>query len=290
MVNSIGGFGQAPHPAHGKKRSISSDRRSRDEIAPATNYSNVHYRGPASQQTQSQLRMTPDAFFSNPSPTSPSQTPHYRMSTTQHVKREADSFSGTPAFPGPPRGNAGSTGDPVTPDATAQDLSLMPSPTTARQAIPRGLSVASSFSGVPLQLPPIRGTSTTATTASTTPVVGTPTATAVPNFFPQQAAGGSTLGHGVVDLGELQRMDFLQSLGSGADGDFGGAGGDAQTGLNFGIGWDGGYHNDFSDGQQFDLFDGFFFGEPRGAGAGAATGAETEANGAGGAAAEGDDS
>lgn len=122
--------------------------------------------------------------------------------------------------------------------------------------------------------------------------MGTPTATTLPNLFPQQA-GGSALGHGVVDLSDLQRMDFLQSLGTGADGDFGsggGGGGDAQTGLNFGIGWDGGYHNDFSDGQQFDLFDGFFFGEPRGAGAGAATGAETEANGAGGATVEGDDS
>lgn len=35
--------------------------------------------------------------------------------------------------------------------------------------------------------------------------------------------------------------------------------------LNFGLGWEG-LHHDFSDGQQLDLFDGFFFGDQRGAG------------------------
>ena len=37
------------------------------------------------------------------------------------------------------------------------------------------------------------------------------------------------------------------------------AGPDAQMDLGFGLGWEG-LHHDFSDGQQLDLFDGFFFG------------------------------
>lgn len=73
----------------------------------------------------------------------------------------------------------------------------------------------------------------------------------------------------------LQGLDFQQSMpGAGLDADFGGAGagpGGGQDGtqmdLNFGLGWEG-MHHDFSDGQQLDLFDGFFFGDQRGAGGG----------------------
>ncbi|PSR77129.1 hypothetical protein BD289DRAFT_445825 [Coniella lustricola] len=35
--------------------------------------------------------------------------------------------------------------------------------------------------------------------------------------------------------------------------------------LGFGLGWEG-LHHDFSDGQQYDLFDGFFFGGQQGGG------------------------
>jgi hypothetical protein len=42
---------------------------------------------------------------------------------------------------------------------------------------------------------------------------------------------------------------------------------DTQMDLGFGLGWEG-LHHDFSDGQQLDLFDGFFFGGGQGQGQG----------------------
>lgn len=67
---------------------------------------------------------------------------------------------------------------------------------------------------------------------------------------------------GAFTLSDLQGMDFLQNLQdpSGADG-FNNS--DIQMDMGFGIGWEG-MHHDFSDGQQVDLFDGFFFGNQQG--------------------------
>ncbi|KAJ2990709.1 hypothetical protein NUW58_g2817 [Xylaria curta] len=65
-----------------------------------------------------------------------------------------------------------------------------------------------------------------------------------------------------LNLSELQGMDFLQNLQdqSGSDGF---QNPDMQMDMGFGIGWEG-MHHDFSEGQQFDLFDGFFFGGQQG--------------------------
>ncbi len=56
-------------------------------------------------------------------------------------------------------------------------------------------------------------------------------------------------------------MDFLQGMdvnsSTGLDG--GEYGFSDQMDLGFGLGWEG-MHHDFSDGAQYDLFDGFFFG------------------------------
>ncbi|KAI1419399.1 fungal-specific transcription factor domain-containing protein [Xylaria sp. FL1777] len=67
---------------------------------------------------------------------------------------------------------------------------------------------------------------------------------------------------GALNLSDLQGMDFLQNLQdqSGSDG-FNNP--DMQMDMGFGIGWEG-MHHDFSEGQQVDLFDGFFFGAPQG--------------------------
>ena len=75
-----------------------------------------------------------------------------------------------------------------------------------------------------------------------------------------------------MNFGDLQGMEFLQSLNNGAnrvDGDLNQ--GDAQMDLGFGLGWEG-MHHDFSDGQQVDLFDGFFFGGQQGGAGGAGGG------------------
>jgi hypothetical protein len=72
-----------------------------------------------------------------------------------------------------------------------------------------------------------------------------------------------------LQYSNLQGLDFLQSLQGGGNfdaNDFNTSGeGANQMDLNFGLGWEG-LHHDFSDGQQLDLFDGFFFGDQRGAG------------------------
>lgn len=98
----------------------------------------------------------------------------------------------------------------------------------------------------------------------------------------QQSSG---LPPGMVSYADLQGMDFLQSLqnlqaaaaGQGGGGQGGGLDGTGQPGdpllagdgmdLGLGMGWEG-LHHDFSDGQQVDLFDGFFFGGQQGGGAG----------------------
>jgi len=73
---------------------------------------------------------------------------------------------------------------------------------------------------------------------------------------------------GAPEFPDLQSLEFLQGLGpAGANGvpggdEFGGLE-QAQLDLGFGINWEGGHH-DFSDGQQINIFDGFFFGGQQG--------------------------
>jgi hypothetical protein len=101
-----------------------------------------------------------------------------------------------------------------------------------------------------------------------------------PGFLAPQQVATSALSPGSLSFADLQGMDFLQSLGgaggsgaggaagtgaSGLDGDLNG---DTQMDLGFGLGWEG-LHHDFSDGQQVDLFDGFFFGGQQGGAGGA---------------------
>lgn len=64
-------------------------------------------------------------------------------------------------------------------------------------------------------------------------------------------------------------MDFLQGLTNmGGPGSYDDNMNNEQMDLGFGLGWEG-MHHDFSDGQQVDLFDGFFFGGQTGSGGGA---------------------
>lgn len=82
------------------------------------------------------------------------------------------------------------------------------------------------------------------------------------SFFPPQPRQ--------LQFSNLQGIDFLQTLQGGGTfnaNDFNTNNDSSQMDLNFGLGWEG-LHHDFSDGQQLDLFDGFFFGDQRGTGGG----------------------
>lgn len=84
---------------------------------------------------------------------------------------------------------------------------------------------------------------------------------------PQQG-GGYSLADG-MSASDLQ-MDFLQQASLAGGGGLNGSGLVDETGnvdLGMGLGWEG-LHHDFSDGQQYDLFDGFFFGGQQGGGGG----------------------
>ncbi|KAK3943895.1 fungal-specific transcription factor domain-containing protein [Diplogelasinospora grovesii] len=90
-------------------------------------------------------------------------------------------------------------------------------------------------------------------------------------------AGGATAGVGAINFGDLQvgdkdfNMDGIEGLaestGSIISDSLSNSLGDVnnlqQLDLGLGLGWEG-FHHDFSDGQQVDLFDGFFFGSGNG--------------------------
>ncbi|GJC94110.1 fungal specific transcription factor [Colletotrichum higginsianum] len=78
------------------------------------------------------------------------------------------------------------------------------------------------------------------------------------SFMAQQQQAGP---YGMGEYSDIQTMDFFQSLQGNSNGDLGGSGEvtTPQLDLGFGINWDN-MHHDFSDGQQMNIFDGFFFG------------------------------
>ncbi|ROW09348.1 hypothetical protein VMCG_02547 [Cytospora schulzeri] len=87
-----------------------------------------------------------------------------------------------------------------------------------------------------------------------------------PSLMPSPSAAVRTPPTGGSGMGspstKLQGMDFLNQVG--ANGNVPGGAEEAANGdFGFGLGWEG-LHHDFSDGQQYDLFDGFFFGGQQG--------------------------
>jgi hypothetical protein len=150
----------------------------------------------------------------------------YRLSGASAVKPEPEGFSLMRNLPGPVRSNGSSAdrNNPVTPEAQQQQLS--------------------------------------------SPIAGLVSPTVAQQQQQQRQRQQQSFSPGALSFNELQSIDFLQSLNSsattsdnnnagaatGTDGvDFSGLA-DIQMDLGFGLGWDG------SDGQQLDLFDGFFFG------------------------------
>ncbi|KAF7550272.1 hypothetical protein G7Z17_g5813 [Cylindrodendrum hubeiense] len=74
---------------------------------------------------------------------------------------------------------------------------------------------------------------------------------------PQQFSGP-----GPAEYPDAQTMEFLQNLGATPNGEFGNLD-QSQVDLGFGMNWEG-LHHDFSDGQQMNPFDTFFFGGQQG--------------------------
>ncbi|KAK7956207.1 c6 zinc finger domain containing protein [Apiospora aurea] len=202
-------------------------------------------------QSQFDMTSTPstDGFamnnFSNQlRPMQPSQQFSLSM---PGIEPDPDSFS---MMRGMPTTNLSTSASPDTStglDNSAIDPVLLPSP--SGQQVQSPVSVAS------------LATPVSAPGNSMANILNNTTSPASSAFTP----GGQQLNYA-----DLQGMDFLQGLanmggpgGGGFEGDMSGD----QMDLGFGLGWEG-MHHDFSDGQQVDLFDGFFFGGQTGGGGG----------------------
>lgn len=253
MANSTGGFGQTL-PPKGTGPRTSSDQRdwaaARSDSASNKSYRHQHRMSaehPSQRSTQFDLPSISDAYTSTMSSGTqlpPMQSSQFRPNP-RDIKRDPDGFSMMRSLPGQPHSNA--SGSDL--DNSAIDPSLLPSPTTVRTPPtgPGSLGSPSNRTG-------------SAGGLSRGPGNGNMAA-----YLANQQQQGQAFSPGSLGYGELQGMDFLQNVG-GANGT--GVGGieDTQMDLGMGLGWEG-LHHDFSDGQQqYDLFDGFFFGGQQGGG------------------------
>ena len=252
MSNSTGGFGQVLHrnKRSGSKGSMEHHRldwTSRSDSASVSSRPHRHHHRsslehPSQRSSQLDLASVSDTY-SNSATSShlpPMGAPNFRLSALSNIKGEPDGFGFGRPVPGPPRSNASGSDIAVTPDTAAIDPSLMPSPTVAQH-----------------RTPPAAGSPVSSITPQASSQLGAAAQGGnMGNYFSQQ----QVLSPGGMNFANLQEMDFLQGLGNTGTAD---ANGDTQMDLNFGLGWEG-LHHDFSDGQQVDLFDGFFFGGQQG--------------------------
>jgi hypothetical protein len=241
MANSTGGFGQKPRPHHRLDWSRGATVDTSSQISGSSKHKHAH-RG-SIEQLAADLSSVSDAYSNSASPSS--LPPFQKQQQYHRLKAEpsetsSGGFSMMRNLPAPPRSTA-SGGSADIPGATPEaiDPSLVGSPVGGQ---------------------------------TSSPIIGM----ARPAFAQQQQ--GDVFGSGAMGggggFGDLRGIDFLQGL----DGGAGGGGLDDTTGdfnfgeqmdLGFGLGWEG-LHHDFSEGQQVDLFDGFFFGGQQGNGAGGA--------------------
>ncbi|KAI1489677.1 fungal-specific transcription factor domain-containing protein [Biscogniauxia mediterranea] len=254
MANSTGGFGQVPHRTK-RESKASSDRIDYITAREATaNRHKPHHRtssdnsGHRSTTTTPYEMLGPDAYVPHNTPTqmtpmATQQTPTYRH-TVPNVKTEQDGYSMLRTMP-PSNLSAGSASDAASlPDNSAIDPVLLPSPGAQ---VNSPISVAS--------LTP-QSTTNQAPYSQTTPNT---------NFNMLRSSQGG-YAPASINYSDLQGMDFLQGLQDQPTAD-GLNNPDMQMDMGFGLGWEG-MHHDFSDGQQVDLFDGFFFGGQQGGGGG----------------------
>ncbi|KAL2200540.1 fungal-specific transcription factor domain-containing protein [Corynascus similis CBS 632.67] len=288
MVNASGGFGQHYQPSHaGVAYGSGNDfGQSRIDWNAGSVHSSMSSRPPGGHQHTRPIdqasTLAPDAFTSNNAPllSAFQKGAQYRLpSSTTTIKTEPDSFSHMRNLSVPPRSNASSAdnNNPLTPEAAPTiDQRMMPSPSAAQQQHSRP---------TPPTVPQLSSPMATDMVVS---AAGQASSAGGGGFLSPQQQQQQQHQHqfspGAVSFSDLQGMgDYLQtalspannnsnnnnpgSVGSGLDGvDFSGLA-DTQMDLGFGLGWEG-LHHDFSDGQQLDLFDGFFFGGGSGGGGG----------------------
>ncbi|KAK0643601.1 fungal-specific transcription factor domain-containing protein [Cercophora newfieldiana] len=252
MANSRGGFGQslkprADRPRHQDYRMDWSDPRadSASQLSISSSKRQHHHRNSIDQlaaaaAAASDLSSVSDAYSNSASSLSQlsafaKQSQQKQQFRLKNEPSDSSGFSMMRNLPLPPRSNA-----------------------SAGSGVENSNAVGSQV-GTPEAIDPsLMGSPVIGQMSS--PIVGM-----APPVFPQQQQQQQA--DAVFGFGDLQGMDFLQGLdgsgGAGLDGgDF--AMGD-QMDLGFGLGWQG-LHHDFSDGQQVDLFDGFFFGGQQGNG------------------------
>lgn len=266
MAKSTGGFGQVvpPRPSASARGSIDHHGWAQQSEAGGSTKSHrpAHPRQKSSQQYD--LPGVSDAY-ANLSSGQQASTIHAAPAgpfrTNSFPDTEQD-YTLIRNIPGQSRSNATapeqSSGSP---DTSAIDPSLLPSPHTVRtpSSGPHGGTIPSPSTNMP-------GSAGGLSRGSQLPV-STSAAQTLANYYaaqPQQLQQQqSVFSPGFADL----QMDFLQQANLGAGG-MNGSGGIDETGnvdLGMGLGWEG-LHHDFSDGQQYDLFDGFFFGGQQGGG------------------------
>ncbi|KAJ0118065.1 hypothetical protein J7T55_014518 [Diaporthe amygdali] len=278
MANSTGGFGQVlPRKRAGSRGSVDHrDWAARSDTASTKGQRHPHHQGGDENSLMSAsqygLPGITDAYAnaSSSSHLPPIQSAIQRMNSLPNLKAESDGFSMMRSVPGQPRSSGTAPEVGGSPDTSAIDPSLLPSPTAVRTP-PGGAGVGSPSSnatgpaarrGNMAQLP-------TATTAAQ--MAAYLAHSQAPHQQQhqqqqqqqQQQAGGYSPAR-QLNFGELQGMDFLNQVTGTANGNLPEGVEEPSNGdFGFGLGWEG-LHHDFSDGQQYDLFDGFFFGGQQG--------------------------
>lgn len=240
MANSTGGFGRLGRNKRGSRgnndyinaRDATANRHRHSQHAPTdagTSRSSTHFDTPSYDGYPNHRGMK----------TTPSQVGSYRMSIPSTQAEDAYTMLRTMPKTALSTGSGSDIGS--VHDNAAIDPVLLPSPG----------AVHSPASGASM------------TPQSTTQASQYPQTTPGSNFnMLQQSPSSTTYGPGGVNYSDLQGMDFLHGL---QDPNSNYNNPDLQMDMGFGLGWEG-MHHDFSDGQQVDLFDGFFFGGQQGGG------------------------
>ncbi|KAK6957787.1 hypothetical protein Daesc_000576 [Daldinia eschscholtzii] len=248
MANSTGGFGQVLHRS--KRPSRNGNERTdyintRDATA---NRQKAHHRGSldhtGSRTTSSYNTPGQESYSSHDtsqmgSIQAASQASGFRL-PMPNVKAEQDGYSMMRSMPQSTLSTASLSDGASLPDNSAIDPVLLPSP---------GAHTSSPVSVNSLTPQSNPGQQYTQSTGNSN--------------FNFRSPAAFTPG-GTINYSDLQGMDFLQAIQDQPNAD-GVVNTDLQMDMGFGLGWEG-MHHDFSDGQQVDLFDGFFFGGQQGGG------------------------
>lgn len=271
MANSTGGFGQVlPPKQYGSRGSVDhNDWTTQSDTASIQSQRLSH--PPQRQSQQYELPGITDAYVNASSgaqlpPIQSAPPGPYRMNSLSNLHSEPDGFSMMRSVPTQPRSNA-SAPEASTPENMKIDPSLLPSPGAVRtpSAGGRHALVGSPRTSVPGSRGSL-GQGSMPTGGSGPQSMASVLAQSQAPSQQGISAGPFSPGGGALNFADLQGMDFLQQVSRGNNSMNGGMDG-ANMDLNLGFGWEG-LHHDFSDGQQYDLFDGFFFGGQQGGGGG----------------------